>query len=216
MTASEIRTAQRACNAFTAKYLKGITPLIVDGKEGKLTTTRIIHCKYWLGYQGRRTGDVTHRFLERLAKPKSTKLASLGVVKLGIQRRIAERHRWRVLKARAAATRGVTTYDGVPVAKWMVPYLDWARSHGWTGRLVSGFRDPAYSESLCIAMCGAPRCPGRCAGRVSNHSGDTKPQGAVDVSDYTRFGELMARCPLDPKLTNHLPNDRVHFSVSGG
>ena len=118
-------------------------------------------------------------------------------------------------KAAAKAT-GVTKYDGVPVAAWMVPYLQWARANGWKGRLVSGWRDPQYSRSLCMRMCGAPSCPGRCAGTSSNHVGSAKPNGAVDVSDYVTFERVMARCPYRPQLVNRLDaRDPVHFSVSG-
>lgn len=116
----------------------------------------------------------------------------------------------------AERTSGVTRYDGVPVAAWMVPYLQWARENGWRGQLVSGWRDPAYSEGLCRRMCGAPSCPGRCAGRKSNHSGSEKPHGAIDVSEYYHFGRLMERCPLRPQLVNRLgARDPVHFSISG-
>lgn len=134
---------------------------------------------------------------------------------------VAERHRdiisWdKKHQALAAAVTGVTRYDGVVVAAWMVPYLTWARQNGWRGRLVSGWRDPNYSRSLCMRMCGAPSCPGRCAGLSSNHVGSTKPHGAVDVSDYVTFGKLMQRCPHQPRLINRLgARDPVHFSVSG-
>jgi hypothetical protein len=111
---------------------------------------------------------------------------------------------------------GVSWYDGRKCATWLVPYLQWARSHGWDGVLTSGYRDPAYSESLCYAMCGAPACPGRCAGRASNHSGSEKPHGAIDVSDYYSFGDLMKRCPYSPRIFNGLGSrDPVHFSASG-
>lgn len=135
--------------------------------------------------------------------------------------RIALRQRQIVSKKRAnkkaaAKTTGVGRYDGVPVANWLIPYLDWARQNGWKGRLVSGWRDPNYSRSLCMRMCGAPRCPGRCAGTSSNHVGSNKPHGAIDVSDYVTFERLMARCPLTPKLRNTLDaRDPVHFSVPG-
>jgi hypothetical protein len=43
-----------------------------------------------------------------------------------------------------------------------------------------------------------------------------KPQGAIDVSDYVRFGELMKRCPHSPRIFNNLPSDRVHYSSTGG
>jgi hypothetical protein len=109
----------------------------------------------------------------------------------------------------------VATFDGKPCATWLIPYLSWARKHGWQGTLTSGWRDPEYSEKLCMQICGAPTCPGRCAGRLSNHSGSVKPQGAIDVSDYTRFGQLMAQCPLSPRIFNDLPKDPVHFSATG-
>jgi hypothetical protein len=113
--------------------------------------------------------------------------------------------------------RGVSWYDGKQVASWLVPYLQWARKNGWNGRLVSGWRDPAYSEKLCWAMCGRPSCPGRCAGRNSNHSGSVPHAGAVDVSSYTQFGALMKRCPYSPRIFNGLgARDPVHFSASGG
>lgn len=134
---------------------------------------------------------------------------------------VAKRNREIVSKLRAnrkaaAKASGVGRFDGVPVALWMIPYLEWARANGWQGRLVSGWRDPNYSRSLCRRMCGADSCPGRCAGLASNHVGSRSPQGAVDVSDYQRFGQLMQRCPLQPTLINRLgARDPVHFSVSG-
>lgn len=122
----------------------------------------------------------------------------------------------RANRKKAMTQTGVTKYDGVVVAAWMVPYLQWAREHGWKGRLVSGWRDPHYSQQLCYSMCGAPSCPGRCAGLSSNHVGSAKPRGAVDVSDYQNFGRLMQRCPYEPKLINRLgARDPVHFSASG-
>ena len=114
-----------------------------------------------------------------------------------------------------APSSGVGTFDGVECASWLIPYLTWAREHGWQGTLNSGWRSPEYSEQLCWKMCGAPSCPGRCAGRASNHSGSVKPRGAIDVTDQTRFGQLMAQCPLSPPIFNDLPNDRVHFSATG-
>jgi hypothetical protein len=119
-------------------------------------------------------------------------------------------------RRKAIGKSGVSWYDGKQVASWMVPYLVWARKNGWQGRVNSGWRDPVYSERLCFAMCGRASCPGRCAGRSSNHSGSTPHAGAVDVSDYYRFGQLMKRAPFSPKLKNSLGSrDPVHYSVSG-
>jgi hypothetical protein len=92
----------------------------------------------------------------------------------------------------------------------------WAREHGWRGQLISGWRSPEHSEQLCFEICGRPTCPGRCAGRASNHSKKQKPGGAVDVSDHARFGGLMERCPFRPRIFNTLgPVDPGHFSSTG-
>lgn len=119
----------------------------------------------------------------------------------------------------------ISTFEGVPVAAWMVgkdagpdgSHVDWLqkiRDAGWHGVVVSGARTAAHSEELCFAMCGAPSCPGQCAGRSSNHVVDAGyPDGAVDVSEYTTFGQKAreVRAPL----INDLPIDPVHYSPSG-
>lgn len=119
------------------------------------------------------------------------------------------------------------------VAGWMVGAapgpdgrtIDWLaryRKHGWDGELSSGGRSPEYSESLCRAMCGAPSCPGSCAGRASNHAGSDGPGkkgndswGAIDVfPDYVRFERIGFE--IDSPLWNDLDErDPVHFSVTG-
>ena len=103
------------------------------------------------------------------------------------------------------------------VPAWMVPWLDKSRSAGWGGVVVSGVRTPEYSESLCYSMCGAPSCPGRCAGRASNHNmteNQGYPYGALDVSDYYNFGAIQKR--IGSPLINALgAQDPVHYSVSG-
>lgn len=108
---------------------------------------------------------------------------------------------------------GVETFDGKEVAAWIVPWLQKSRDAGWGGVVSSGYRTPEYSESLCFDMCGAPSCPGTCAGRSSNHSGKKYPAGAVDVTDFETFGRIQPE--IGSPLKNDLPADRVHFSVSG-
>jgi hypothetical protein len=104
--------------------------------------------------------------------------------------------------------------DGTQVAEGVGREVLRIRSAGrWQGRVVSGYRTPVYSERLCFDMCGAPRCPGRCAGRDSNHARKGGRSGAVDVTDYFTFAAECRR--LSSWLTNALPNDRAHFSDSG-
>ena len=85
-------------------------------------------------------------------------------------------------EARRPPTDGVGVFDGRKVANAMIPHLRWAREQGWEGWLDSGFRTPEYSEQLCIDMCGHPTCPGKCAGRATNHAFATVARFAGDVS----------------------------------
>lgn len=108
---------------------------------------------------------------------------------------------------------GLTTFDGHTVAAWIAKWLKKSREHGWNGTVTSGYRTPEYSESLCQNMCGAPSCPGTCAGRSSNHSGKDYPAGAVDVTDYNNFERIQFE--IGSPLRNDLPYDPVHFSTNG-
>jgi hypothetical protein len=109
---------------------------------------------------------------------------------------------------------GVGTFQGKQVANWIIPWLVKSQQAGWRGYVVSGYRSPSYSTSLCYAMCGAPSCPGRCAGANSNHSGSSYPGGAVDVTDYYNFASIQRR--IGSPLRNLIgSSDLVHFSASG-
>ena len=100
-----------------------------------------------------------------------------------------------------------------PIANWMIPWIDKSWAAGWRGVVVSGWRDPAYSESLCFNICGAPSCSGTCAGRNSGHSQSTYPGGCIDVTDQYDFQAIQYR--IGSPLRNDLPSDRVHFSITG-
>lgn len=204
---------QRELNGWTRRYLRGVAPLVVDGKAGRATNSRIRSVKYYLGY-GKRGSEWNSAFVRKLRHPHDPRHSPPWQLALGARRRAQQRAHFRRISRPAT---GITAYDGRPVAAWMVPHLRFARDHGWQGQLVSGYRDPAYSEHLCLAMCGAPRCPGRCAGRSSHHSQSASPNGAIDVSDYGTFGRLMGRPDAPtPRIYNSLgAQDPVHFSATG-
>jgi hypothetical protein len=211
-----LNDTQRALNHFTDKYLDGVAHVMVDGKKGALTMKRIREVKYYLGYFGgvnQQNSQVDKAFLERMWHPKDPRYSTPARIARGMVRRSKQRADWKK-NHQAAKKYGVGTFDGRPVANAAIPYLQWARANGWRGTLVSGWRDPHYSQSLCYRMCGRPSCPGLCAGLASNHVGSTPARFAVDVSDYEKFRTLMARYP-GPKIWNNLPHDRVHFSPSG-
>lgn len=215
MTVADWKGLQREANHFTGQYLRGVAPLVVDGRPGRSTASRIMRIKFDLGYGRHRDAMVTREFLNRMRHPRTRKYFPKGMIGIGIARRSAQKARWAQQHLVSYLHPGVTRFDGVPVAKCAVPILQWCRDHGWGGHLVSGYRTPAYSEGLCENMCGAPSCPGRCAGRSTNHSGAAPDRFAVDVSEYDEFRETVAHCPLEPKIHNSLPIDPVHFSPSG-
>jgi hypothetical protein len=107
----------------------------------------------------------------------------------------------------------LVTFDGKLCVEWIAYWMKKTREAGWNGYLVSGYRSPEYSQQLCYNMCGAPSCPGRCAGTSSNHTQKGYLHGAVDVSDYGNFESIQYR--IGSPLRNYLPVDPVHFSASG-
>lgn len=115
----------------------------------------------------------------------------------------------------------------VLVAPWMVGIergpdgkkVNWlllAMQHGWSGNLTSGVRTAAHSVELCLEICGARSCPGRCAGETSNHNCDRgcpSPEGAIDAEDYFKLKAIFEE--IGAPLQNQLPDDPVHFSYTG-
>lgn len=210
----EIVERQRELNAFTRRYLRGIAPLHVDGTWGPASGSRLARVKYWLGYNERDGKTWDSAFVRKLRHPHDPRFSPPWQLVLGANRR--RRQRMLATRGQVPAS-GKAFFDGRPVAAWMLPHLQYARRHGWQGTLTSGYRDPVYSEYLCYSMCGAPRCPGRCAGRASHHSQLVRPNGAIDVSDYVTFGRLMARDDApSPRIYNSLgAADPVHYSSTG-
>lgn len=214
----KVREAQKTLNRFTKKYLLGVTPLLVDGIPGHATASRIMAVKFYLGYGDHRDASYKSQFVRRMRHQHgrtALRYSTHEMLATGAHRRTEQRAAYRRNHIRASHATGVGYFDGRPVAACAIPILKWCRANGWHGQLVSGYRTPEYSDSLCRRMCGRPRCPGLCAGRSSNHSGNTPARFAVDVSDYYTFARVVARCPLSPHIHNSLPRDRVHFSPSG-
>lgn len=228
MTENDIKALQRGLNAFVKKYLSGLGPLHVDGDLGDATRGRIRTVKWYLGYlppkgeHGSNSLDSTpnFEFRQRLYHPKNPRYSSPARIARGAARRVDQRRKANKNHNAAVKKHGVVIYDGIPVAAYFVPHLEWARHIGykgrkWHGRVVSGFRTPAYSESLCYRMCGRPSCPGRCAGKSTNHAYTEPPRGALDLSDFITFREIIGHSPHKPPIHNELPNDLVHFSPTG-
>jgi hypothetical protein len=61
-----------------------------------------------------------------------------------------------------------------PIAAWIVPILEWASEHGWTGTVTCGYR--TYSQQASLNASGMFSAP---AGK-SNSIPSTSPQPATD------------------------------------
>jgi hypothetical protein len=188
--------------------------LKLDGHPGPATDTAIRKTRYYLGLGSEHWQsnplEVSNAFLRLINDPYQ------GVRRrrrLAAKRRKARVKRWKDSRRPPAPKGGLVYFDGKRCAAWIAVWLVKVRSHGVAFSLTSGYRDPAYSESLCYRMCGRPRCPGKCAGSSSNHSGIYFPHGAADVTNFWAVRAKLRQ--LGAPLTNHLPYDPVHVSNSG-
>ena len=87
--------------------------------------------------------------------------------------------------------------------------LAWARSHGWTGAVSSGFRSRAKQQELWNNRASNP-FPVAPPGTSNHESGQ-----AVDVTDVEGFKRAMLSAPANARLRWFGPGDAVHFSVTG-
>jgi hypothetical protein len=98
-----------------------------------------------------------------------------------------------------------------PIATWIVPVLEWAAAHGWSGTVTSGYR--TYYEQAQLNAAGAFSAP---AG-VSNHETTVYPGGAVDVTQPSQLLTVLRGYQGPEKLIGGVlgPADPEHFSATG-
>ena len=98
-----------------------------------------------------------------------------------------------------------------PIADWIVPVLEWAYGHGWSGTVTSGYR--TFYEQAQLNAAGAFSAP---AG-LSNHETTVYPGGAVDVTNPSQLISVLRSYPGPLKLIGGVlgPADPEHFSATG-
>ncbi len=98
-----------------------------------------------------------------------------------------------------------------PIADWIVPILEWAAQHGWSGTVTSGYR--TYYEQAQLNAAGAFSAQ---AGR-SNHETTVYPGGAVDVTNPSQLISVLRAYAGPVKLIGGVlgPIDPEHFSATG-
>lgn len=217
-----VRDLQDAANVIIDAHRFPWRKVVEDGDLGPATISGLMFAAWLMGLTGKqrkmiKNGRISpriQRLIRRERKRMPWHLRNKAKRKPKIQR-LRKLARNRPVDPDGD---GLDTFDGVVVAAWIAYWLRKSREAGWQGSVNSGWRDPVYSEQLCYNMCGRPSCPGKCAGRSSNHSGKGSnikgDPGAVDVSDYVRFGRIQKE--IGSPLVNRLgPADPVHFSLSG-
>jgi len=113
--------------------------------------------------------------------------------------------------ASAPRARGVAHFEGKPVAGWIAPILSYARAHGWTGSVNSGFRSFADQTRIYNSGVRPAAKPG-----TSNHEGADFPRGAVDVSNAAQLAAILRRSKYRNLLVWAGSKDPVHFSHPHG
>lgn len=118
-----------------------------------------------------------------------------------------------------------------PKAKWnplerpmvaaIVPILQWASDHGWSGTVYSGWRSAAaqlQAASNYVSQLGKTMAQVYPNGPLaSNHCKSTYPGGAVDVSQPAQLAQVLKGYPHTPNLIWAGPviDDDAHFSFNG-
>jgi hypothetical protein len=212
---------------YTFKHWAVDRRVRIDGIYGRQTKSSVMLATFILGFAERRRKMIRHAGLDERTQQiirGSRHRTRFMRLRTRLRRRRIRKLRQQYNPSKPPGSLGA--WDGRKVAGWMVglyPGPDGKRRNWlaaiketghWSGDLYSGFRDPAYSESLCYGICGAPSCPGLCAGRASNHSQTGAPNwGAIDVMNPDGFqrGANQVGAPF----TNHLPYDPNHRSYTG-
>src|SRR5665213_548320 len=98
-----------------------------------------------------------------------------------------------------------------PIADLIIPILEWASHHGWSGTVTSGYR--TYFEQAQLNAAGAFSAK---AG-LSNHETTVYPGGAVDVTSPSQLITVLETYPGPVKLVGGVlgPVDPEHFSARG-
>lgn len=103
--------------------------------------------------------------------------------------------------------KGVANFGGKPVAAWIKPILQYARSQGWKGGITSGYRSLADQTRIYNSGVRPAAKPG-----TSNHEFTAFPGGAIDVSDAQTLSNILRHSKYAKTLVYAGGKDPVHFS----
>lgn len=221
----EAKRLQQGINGTLGRRAFKWMKVPVDGVAGHLTFKHAAFAGWCLGlsrdqinaiHDGKITPHAFGILTHQIARSDALK-------KRDHQRRAHARKIRRLHKESVQGGPGLIPMDGHQVPKWIGEQvlLPARRSGEWKGGVLSGRRSPEESEAICEAMCGQPTCPGRCAGKSTNHAcpptfSCKEHEGAVDVTDAAGL-QRWCRSHGNPLIGNGqvLPADTPHFSRTG-
>lgn len=190
MDRRHVRTLQREVNRTLDHAELDWLRIPVDGALGPLTCKHARIAGSWQGLTTKQLHQIAHQHITPfLFEVLTHRRKRTAAQKKRHHQRLKHFKELRYHHKHPPHVEGLVHYDGEMLPGWIAEIDERARKSGvWQGRVISGVRSPEYSEHLCIIMCGHPTCPGRCAGRSSNHacppSGrGVKYEGAEDVTD---------------------------------
>lgn len=133
----------------------------------------------------------------RIAQGASTKLTSAA-------NKLVDRNRPKDVGQAAAAGGGGNVNGLQPI---VLRAIAWARKHGWTGSISSGFRTRAEQAALY-----ASKGPGMAAAPgTSNHEKGL----AIDITDPAGFARAMQSAPANARLYSRIGHEPWHWSTTG-
>jgi LAS superfamily LD-carboxypeptidase LdcB len=103
--------------------------------------------------------------------------------------------------------KGAVDFGEKKVASWIAPILQYAKQHGWTGDVESGYRSLAEQTHIYDSGVRPAAKPG-----TSNHEFTTFPGGAVDVTNASQLSDVLSKSPYAKVLVWAGSKDPVHFS----
>lgn len=215
-----VKAAQQACNDRIKNSRYPMQPLHPDGHWGKTSSYTCLRVAYYLGADTRNLDDGPYWVaLQTLVGQPKTR--TLSVARTGGLRRKDFTKDFPAGQGTAGAqysiADGTTWADGYPVPFWVVPHILYARRHGWTGEVTSGYRSNIYQSVIC----NSPPFPRPCAAvghSMHRFRSNQSHVGAIDVSDPYAFQGALRGEPFAGRLIHFIPAyaDPWHFSSTGG
>jgi hypothetical protein len=101
--------------------------------------------------------------------------------------------------------------NGHQVVAWMVPAINYARAHGWSGSIESGVRSTALQAQLYARY----QAGGNIAAKPGQSNHELQNGGAIDVSDPGGFAKALHGYKGKPLVQGLAIGDPVHFSATG-